>query len=108
MNLWEVVSYHNLYDSPSLCFPANLEIHFLAHQGQQHPLVALETSLGENEVVFPLKDKQGLIQMVVHNDRNLLEPDEIWNQSNCKHENTNNFPNGTEYIKMLLHFFSKL
>jgi hypothetical protein len=77
MNSWEVVSYHNLYDSPSLCSPANLEIHFLAHQDQQHPLVALETSLVENEVLFPLKDKQVQTQMVVHNDHNLLDPVEI-------------------------------
>jgi hypothetical protein len=78
MNLWEVVSYHNLYDSPSPCSPANLEIHFLGHQEDlQHPMVVLETSLVENEELFHLEDKQELTQMVVHNDHNLLDLDEI-------------------------------
>jgi hypothetical protein len=70
MNSWEVVSCHNLYDNLFLCFPANPEIHFLVHQDQQHQLVALETSLVESEVIFPLEDKQELTQMVVHNDHN--------------------------------------
>jgi hypothetical protein len=70
----EVVSYHNLYDSPSPYSHANQEIHFLNHQ---HPMVALETSLVGNGVLFRLEDKQGLTQMVVRNDHNLLDPDEI-------------------------------
>lgn len=47
--------------------------------------------------------------MVVHNDRNLLDPDEIWKQNKCcKCENTDNFLNGTKDSKMLLNFFSEL
>jgi hypothetical protein len=78
MNLWEVVSYHNLFDSLSLCSHANLEIHFLAQQDRQHPMVPLETFLVESEAVFLLEDKQEATQMVVHNDHNLLDLDEIW------------------------------
>lgn len=78
MNSWEVVSYHNLFDSLSLCSPANLEIHFLAQQeDRQHPVVPLETFLVESEAVFLLEDKQEVTQMVVHNDHNLLDLDEI-------------------------------
>jgi hypothetical protein len=81
MNSWEVVSYRNLFDSPSLCSPANLEIHFLDQQGDhQHPVVPLETFLVESEVVFLLEDKQEVTQMVVHNDYNLLDLDEIWSK----------------------------
>lgn len=77
MNSWEVVSYHNLFDSLSLCSPANLEIHFLAQQeDRQHPVVFLDTFLVESEAVFLLEDKQ-VTQMVVHNDHNLLDLDEI-------------------------------
>jgi hypothetical protein len=74
MNSWEVVSYRNLYGSPALYSPANREIHLLGHQ---HPTVVPETSLVENGALFLLEDKQGLTQMVVHNDHNLLDPDEI-------------------------------
>jgi hypothetical protein len=74
MNSWGVVSYHNLYDSLSLYSLANREIHLLGHQ---HPTVVPETSLVENGVLFLLEDTRGLPQMVVHNDHNLLDPDEI-------------------------------
>jgi hypothetical protein len=78
MNSWEVVSYHNLFDSLSLCSPANREIHFLDRQeGHQHPTVPLETFLVESEVVFLLEDKQEVTQMGVHNDHSLLDLDEI-------------------------------
>lgn len=78
MNSWEEVSYHNLFDSLSLCSPANLEIHFLVQQeDRQHPVVPLDTFLVESEAVFRLEDKQEVNQMVVHNDHNLLDLDEI-------------------------------
>jgi len=40
-------------------------------------VVPLETFLVENEAVFLLEDKQEVIQMVDHNDHNLLDLDEI-------------------------------
>lgn len=74
-----MASCHNLYDSPSPYSPANQEIHFLGHQeDHQHPVVVLETSLVENEVLFRLEGKQELAQTVVHNDHNLLDLDEIF------------------------------